>query len=137
MIVHHRLALDITEKNMSARIYTNVHDEERLFLKLTPLFIKNIVMKAIFMMVGERKSMLSLSNLGAVRLPSPMDEYIERFDFVLSPQSAAPYNAGVISYRDTLYLNLIRDIKEPRLEMALYRVLREIGVSVKVESNTR
>lgn len=136
-IVHHRMALDITEKNMGARIYTNVHDEERLILKLTPLFIKNIVMKAIFMMVGEKKSALSVSNLGLVRLPEEMSRYIERFDFVLSVQSTAPYNAGVISYRDTLYLNLIRNIKEPRLEMALYRVLRELGIKVKVESNGR
>ena len=136
-IVHHRMALDITEKNMSARIYTNVHDEERMALKLTPLFLKNIVMKTIFMLVGEKKSSLSLSNLGLVRLPSPMDEYVDRFDFVLSVQSTAPYNASMISYGDALNLSIIRNIKEPRLERELHRVLRDFGIHVKVESNDR
>lgn len=136
-IVYHRMALDITEKNMSARIYTNVKDEERMILKLTPLFLKNIVMKTIFMLVGEKKSTLSISNLGLVKLPNPMKEYVERLDFVLSVQSDAPYNAGIISYGDRLNLNIIRNIKEPRLEAALYEVLKEHGIHTKVESNDR
>ena len=136
-IVHHRMALDITEKNMSARIYTNVKDEERMVLKLTPLFLKNIVMKTIFMLVGEKKSTLSISNLGLVKLPEPMREHVERLDFVLSVQSDAPYNAGIVSYGDKLNLNIIRNIKKPRLEYALFQVLKEHGIHCKVESNDR
>ena len=136
-IVHHRMALDITEKNMSARIYTNVHDEERMALKLTPLFLKNIVMKTIFMLVGEKKSTLSISNLGLVKLPAPMQEYVDRLDFILSVQSSAPYNASLISYGDGLNISIIRNIKEPRLERALHEILKEIGIHVKVESNDR
>ena len=130
-IVHHRMALDITEKNMSARI------EERLALKLTPLFLKNIVMKTIFMLVGEKKSTLSISNLGLIKLPEIMKEYVERLDFVLSVQSTAPYNASMLSYNDSLNLSLIRNIKEPRLERALYEVFKENNIHVKVESNDR
>ena len=136
-IVHHKMALDITEKNMSARIYTNVHDEEKMILKLTPLFLKNIVMKTIFMLVGEKKSTLSISNLGLVKLPAPMNEYVERLDFILSVQSNAPYNASIISYGDSLNLSIIRNIKEPRLEAALYEVFKDSKIHVKVESNDR
>jgi hypothetical protein len=136
-IVYHKMALDITDKKMSARIYTNVKDEEKLIIKLAPLFIKNIVMKAVFMAVGEKKSTLSVSNLGIVKLPKIMEDYVDRFDFVLGVQSKAPYNAGVVSYGNTLYMNIVRNIKEPKLEMALYQVLKEIGIHVKVESNER
>ena len=131
------MALDITEKNMSARIKTNVKDEENMILKLTPLFLKNIVMKAVFTMCGEKKSMLSVSNLGIVKIPEKMTEFVERFDFVLSVQSTAPYNAGVLSYGGKTYINIIRNIKEPRLERELYEVLRKEGIEVKVESNQR
>ncbi len=136
-IVQYRMNLDITEKNMSARIRTNVKDEEMLLLKLTPLFIKNIVMKLVFLAVGERKSILSVSNLGVVKIPEIMQKYVDRFDFILSVQQSAPYNAGVISYKDTLNLNIIRNIKEARLEKSLYSVFRSIGLHVKVESNER
>lgn len=136
-IVSKLMTLDITPKNMAAKIKTNVKDEENMLLKLTPLFLKNIVMKLVFLMCGEKKSMLTLSNLGVVKIPYEMADFVERFDFVLSVQSKAPYNAGVIAYGENTCLNIIRNIKEARLEPELYRVLREEGVSVKVESNQR
>lgn len=40
-----------------------------LFVKIMPLFIKNFAMKMVFNAIGERKSCLSLSNLGRVELP--------------------------------------------------------------------
>ena len=134
-IVYREMCLEITPKNMAARIRTNVKDEENILLKLTPLFLKNIVMKSVFLMCGEKKSMLTLSNLGVIKLPEIMRGYIDRMDFVLSVQSNAPYNAGVLSYGEFTYLSIIRNIKEPKLEMAFYRELRKAGISVKVESN--
>lgn len=136
-IISHQMVLELTEKNLSSMARANVKDEENMILKLTPLFIKNIVMKLVFNLVGERKSCFSVSNLGAVQIPGVMEEYIDRFDFVLGVQAQAPYNTGILSYKDTTYLNIIRNIKEPRLEFALYKVLREIGIKVKVESNQR
>ena len=58
-------------------------------------------------------------------------------DFVLGVQSKAPYNTSAITYGGVLYLNVIRNIKEPLFESRLYDVLREQGISVKAESNTR
>ena len=136
-IIHKKMALEITKKNMSAMISTNVRDEENIFNKIAPLFLKNVVMKLFFMLFGEKKSTLTLSNLGVVRLPSEMEPYIDRVDFILAPQSSGPYNAGVVSYRDTLYLNIIRNIVEPKLERELYSILRECGIHVKLESNER
>ncbi len=136
-IVHHQMGLDITPKSMASRISANVRDEQSPFLKIMPLFVKNLVMKAVFALIGERKSMLSLSNLGPISLPEEMKDQVERLDFVLAVQSTAPYNCGVLSYGDTLYVNFIRDTKEPQLESRFYEVLRERNIAVKVESNQR
>ena len=136
-IVYKQMQLDVTEKNMKAMIYTNVKDEQNHFLQLTPLFLKNIVMKTVFNLFGERKSTLSVSNLGVVKIPDAMKPYVDFFDFVLSVQSTAPYNAGMLAYDGVVRLNIIRNIKEPRLEMALYQILRSLGIKVKVESNSR
>lgn len=133
--VHHRMGLEVNAKQMSTRIATNVGDETLFIVKLMPLFIKNMVMKAVFNVVGERKSCLSLSNLGVVKLPEEMMPYVDRFDFILGVQATAPYNCGVISYGDTLYVNFIRNTKEPTLEASFHRVLRDMGIEVTVESN--
>ena len=76
-----------------------------------------------------------MSNLGAVKLPEEMKPYVERFDFILGVQATAPYNCGILSYGDTLYINFIRNIREPELEARFYGVLRDMGLKVQVQSN--
>ena len=134
-IIHHHMGAELTEKKMRMLIATNVSSEANPLLKVVPLFLKNPVMKAVFHAVGERKSCLSLSNLGAVRMPAEMAPYVERLDFILGVQSTAPYNCGVVSWGNTLNINFIRNIREPELEYSFYRCLRELGIPVTVQSN--
>ncbi len=136
-IVHHHMGMEVNTKTMASRIATNVSSERMLLVKILPLFIKNIVMKAVFNAVGECKSCLSLSNLGAVKLPEAMQPYVKRMDFIIGPQAHAPHNCGVLSYGDTLYINFIRNICEPELEAHFFAVLRELGLPVQVQSNSR
>ncbi len=133
--VKHRMGLDITRKQMSMKIATNVNSEKLMLIRIIPLFIKNLVMKAVFDAVGERKSSLSLSNLGALKIPKEMEDYVQRADFILGVQSTKPYNCALISYKDTLHLTFIRNIKEPELESHFYEVLQQLGISAEVESN--
>lgn len=133
--VKHRMGLDITRKQMSMKIATNVNSEKLMLIRLVPLFLKNLVMKAVFDAVGERKSSLSLSNLGALKIPKEMEDYVECADFILGVQSTKPYNCAMISYKDTLHLTFIRNIKEPALESHFHKVLQQLGISAEVESN--
>lgn len=136
-VIRAQMDTDITTKQMSMKIATNVNSEKIMAVRVMPLFIKNLVMKAVFNSVGERKSCLSLSNLGAVKLPEEMKPYVERFDFILGVQASAPYNCGVISYGDTMYINFIRNIRESELEYHFFKVLRDMGLPVQVQSNAR
>lgn len=134
-VVRHKLGTEFTAKHMSCVIATNVNDEKNPLVRLIPLPIKNAVMKAIFDSVGEKKSCLTLSNIGQIKIPEEMSKYIERFDFILGTQAAAPYNCGMLSYGDTIYVNFIRDIKDAGLERHFFSELQKIGLSVTVESN--
>ncbi len=135
--VKHRMGLDVTPKQMSMMIAANVGSEKLLAVRIMPLFVKNLVMKAVFNSVGERKTCLSLSNLGQVKLPEEMQPYVQRLDFILGVQNTAPHNCGVLSYGDKLYINFIRDTRESDLEYRFYCCLRDMGLQVTVESNRR
>lgn len=135
-LVKHHMGLHITPKMMSMVIAANVGNEQMTAVRLMPLFIKNAVMKAVFNAVGEKLSCLSLSNLGAVRVPEEMKPYITRFDFILGVQATAPYNCGVLSYGDDLIINFIRNIKEPMLEQCFRDALMEVGLVPELESNS-
>ncbi len=136
-VIYHKMGTEITQKHMSSVIATNVNDEKNLFLRVAPLPLKNAVMKAVFDSVGEKKACLTLSNLGFIKLPEIMKTYIKRMDFILGVQAAAPYNCGVISYDDTIYVNFIRNICHPELERHFYRVLKEMGIVATLESNRK
>lgn len=133
--VRHRMGAEINPKFMSKMIAANVNSERLLALKIVPLFIKNPMMKMVFDIVGERQSCLSLSNLGNVQLPEIMKPFIQRFDVILGVQAQAPNNCGVVSYNGTLYINFIRNIKEPDLEYHFFKVLQSFDLPVLVESN--
>ena len=133
--VKSKMDTDNTRKQMSMKIAANVSSEQILAVRIMPLFIKNFVMKAVYDTVGERKSCLTMSNLGAIKLPDEMKEYVERMDFILGVQATIPYNCGVLSLGDTLYINFIRNVRETELESHFCRVLRDMGLSVEAESN--
>lgn len=134
-VIKSKMSTDITAKRMSMMIATNVSSERIMAVRVMPLFVKNLVMKAVFKSVGERKSCLSMSNLGAVKLPEVMVPYVKRLDFILGVQATAPYNCGVISFGDTMYVNFIRNIQEADLEYHFHRVLQDMGITAEVESN--
>ena len=136
-IVHHRMGLENNPQSMRAKFAANVASEKSPFLKVVPLFVKNIVMKAVFDRVGECKSCLCLSNLGNVQLPEVMAQYVSRLDFIIGVQAKAPHNCGVVSWNGTMYINCIRNIREAELEMRFYQVLKSLGIHIKVESNMR
>ncbi len=133
--VHHQMKVLITEKEMRSRITTNVNSEKSVILKVVPLFIKNFAMKIVFNLVGERTCCLTLSNLGDVKVPDEMRSMVERMDFILGAPAASPVNSGMLSYNGTLYLSFNRRSAEPVLEYEMYKVLREQGLDITVESN--
>ena len=134
-LVHHWMGLEITPRKMAMMVAGNVSSEKILLVRLLPLFIKNIILKTIFFATGERKSCLSLSNLGNISVPEEMAPYISHMDFIIGVKATAPYNCGVISYGDHLRWNVIRSTREPMLENAIYRVLLEQGLIPEISSN--
>jgi len=135
--VHHQMGWELTKKQLNAKLTANVKAEKLFILKVMPLFIKNLALKTVYSLVGEKKSCLSISNLGVVNLPADMIEYVDRLDFVLGVQATSPSNCGVLSYKDKLYINLIRNIEEPTLEKKFFTYLKRLNLAVKIESNQK
>lgn len=136
-LVHYQMGAEVYDKNMAAKMASNVNAEKMLIVKILPLFIKNLVMKAIFNIVGERKSSITLSNLGVIEIPDEMKPYINRFDFILGEQALCTNGCSALTYDGKLYINFLRTVKESELEKEFFCFLRKAGLNIKVESNRR
>ena len=71
---------------MAGRVTKNVGQQQSIFLRLIPLPVKTFFMRTVYMLSGEKKGCLNLSNMGELRLPEEMAEAIERFEFIIGVQ---------------------------------------------------
>lgn len=133
--IHHQMSLELSPHRMAARIRANVKMEQIFFLKILPLFIKNIGMKIVYNLTGEKKSCITMSNLGVITVPEEMGRHVERFGFTLGVQHTSPNNCAMLSYGGRLYIAMIRSIKQSQLEQRFLLNLKELGLHIKLSSN--
>ena len=127
----------LTKRNMAAVVRKNVESEMGMFIRLVPLFIKNMFIKFLYILQGENRTCFSYSNLGVVNMSPEYLSKVKRMDFLLGPRANGPYNVTSITYNGKMYLNVTRNSKRPVLEREIFEVLREKGIPHTVEGNSR
>ncbi|MBQ6371577.1 MAG: hypothetical protein IJJ22_00455 [Oscillospiraceae bacterium] len=135
--VYHQLCAGATPQNMAGMIAANVQPQQLIVLQLAPVFIKDLVMDLVYRRSGESGGSINVSNLGAMKLPEVMQQYVERMEFIIGPQRSYPNNCSVLSLGGKTYINMIRNIRESELEQRFFSRLVELGIAVDIESNRR
>jgi NRPS condensation-like uncharacterized protein len=133
--VHHFMRYTVTRKYLSVLMGANVNSEKSMVLRLTPLPLKVLAMRAVYVIVGESRFTSSLSNLGATVIPAGFEQFVERFDFLLGPSRVNTVNCGVISFNDRLSISFTSTIRETEVERAFFTRLVSLGIPVQILSN--
>lgn len=116
-------------------IHDNVKSEKNFLLKPVPLFLKNIIMRLVYVKVGENLQTVDLSNLGLVNLPNNLKNYVKKITFAIAPTFSCENQTGVIGFNDKLYITFSRNYTETSIEKNFIRHFTDKGVDVKVFSN--
>ena len=135
--IYHQICASATPQNMAGMIAANVQPQKMVLLRLAPLFIKNMVMDAVYRSSGESGGCLNISNITNLPMPNIMMNYIERMEFIIGPQRSYPNNCSVMSFGGKTYINMIRNIRQSELERRFFSRLVELGIAVEIESNRR
>ncbi len=135
--VYHQLCANATPQNMAAMIAANVQPQHLVPLRLAPVFLKNLVMNAVYRRIGESGGSLTLSNITNLPLPEVMRPWVSRMEFIIGPQRSYPNNCSVLSCGGKTYINMIRSIRDSELERRFFSRLVEIGIPVEIECNRR
>ncbi len=134
-VIKHQLKTKATTQFMSGMIAENTLPQKNIFLRLVPLFMKNIVMRFVYSYRGEKGGSINVSNLGMETLPESLSCFVDRIDFIIGAQKSYPNNCSVVSFNGTTRINVIREIKESELERLFFSKLVEFGIPVEIESN--
>lgn len=128
-----RLARD--EKKVNAAITHNLAFEKNYFLRVMPLFLKDVALGVATIVAAERTTSTYLSNLGAIDVPEEMLPFIEKFYFVPGPGLHTAARCGVASIGDNLVFAVASIVEEADIERDFFTTLVKMGIHVKIESN--
>lgn len=106
-------------------------------LKYTPVFLKEIGTKIGKLGTKKTKQTLIISNVGIVKMPEGMEQFVKRFALHINPSRKVPVNIGVMTYRDITTICFTRNIVSTELERVFFTTLVEQGVDVEITSNLR
>ncbi len=122
-------------KLLSAGISANVQDEQNMFIRLVPLPVKNFIINRIFLSAGDRLTSTTITNLGAVKLPTGSENYIQRFEVLLGPPLSPLCVSAMASCKNELMLIFSDNIVEKTLPRLVLQFLVKQGIEITVESN--
>lgn len=125
----------LSKEKIQNTMNKNVRLQNNILIKYIPLFLKKLFMKMAFQF-SEKTTCLTVSNIGLIKLDKTMAEYIESFDCILNTRSDTPYNCGIISYHDKLYINIIRNIDNPVLENEIVKIFTSLNIKWEVEQKS-
>ena len=133
--VHNYMQYHINEKFLRGDITTNAMTQKNPFIRVVPLFIKELVVRRFYKKVQDRNSSAGLTNMGVLRLPENMVPHVERIDIYMGQPFSSRTNCAVISYNGILTINFASSIVEADVERLFFRKLVQDGIAVKIESN--
>ena len=133
--VYHYMRVEVSDKYIHQQIARNVRGELHPLVRLTPLPIKKLFGKAVYNTMGEKLYSGVITNLGKIIMPEEMIEEIEDIQFFPAPSPSNKTGCAVGSFKEKLYINFGRTIKEPVVERFFFRNLVKEGLPVKIETN--
>lgn len=133
--VHNYMRYSINEKFLKGDITTNAATQRNPFIRIVPLFVKDIVVRTFYTKIQDKNSSAGLTNMGALKVPEDMKPYIERFDIYMGQPFSTRTNCAIVSFEDVLTINFASSIVESDVERLFFQKLVQDGIHVKIESN--
>ena len=133
--VHNFMQYHINKNLLRGDITTNAATQRNALIRVVPLFLKDYVVRMFYTKVQDKNSSAGLTNMGAMKVPKGMEEYIERFDIYMGQPFSTRTNCAIISFGDIMTINFGSGIVEADVERNFFRKLVKDGIHVKIESN--
>jgi hypothetical protein len=113
----------------------NLKFEQSYLMRLLPLFLKDLGVGIMFFLTGEQSTSALCSNLGLIRIPEPMQRYVERVDLMAGPGKLNGARCGAVGYNNVFSITFANIYRESDIERSFFTSLIKMGLPVKIESN--
>ena len=125
-----------TDKNWLQQVVnSNMRDETNPFIKVVPLFVKNLSLAIVSKILGDEAFSTTFSNVGVINAPDELKSIVDRFEFVLKDDRNGGILMSAITFNNRCTLSFIRSVLESSIEREFVKDLKELGLNIYVESN--
>lgn len=107
------------------------------FMKILPVGLKTFFTKFGKAVSVQTKQTIIISNLGVVKMPPAMSEFVSRFTFNINISRKCPVNMGIVTYNGITAISFTRMLVSTELEKHFFGILTELGLEVEISSNLR
>ena len=134
--ISRQLKEGLSREKIAANINKNVGYEKNPFIRMTPLFVKNLVVSSNYKLYGEGCYTLVLSNLRTAQFPESMRKHIKQVYYALGVSEMNPLNCVVVSYQEKMVITLARGIKETGIVRRFFEHFsKDLGMRVEIRGN--
>ncbi|WP_312640805.1 hypothetical protein [Hydrogenoanaerobacterium sp.] len=132
--ISHQMKDALKVENLTERIAYNVNAERNLAIRFIPLFLKNILLRAIYSR-GEKGYTSTISNLGQIKLPQEQLPFVERFESLNNLTKHQCFKVCLCSLRDYMTVSFVSGMEDKDVERYFFRFLAEKGLDVQIAGN--
>lgn len=126
---------EINKDYLMKNINANVLAQKNIFVRLMPLCVKDWALKYSFNTYGERLFSTAFSNLGVLKVPDEMRDFVESFEVMIGRAKLNSLNVATCSYNNTAVVTFTRRIQRSNVERVFFRTLASLGISIDLYSN--
>lgn len=126
----------ITKEYLQKQIYRTSKFTVHKVLRFAPLVVKKLFIQAGYSIMSETKKTITLSNLGIVKIPPQMYDYMSHLEVLSYCSVRSPATCTISTVGDTMCISFTKTIEENDCMAFFLKFLAEQEkLDVKVYSN--
>lgn len=126
----------ITKESLAAKMKYSVGAQQNPILRVIPNIIKDFALKIVYYF-AEKSSTSTVTNIGQIKLPPEIEQFIDRFELCLWVTPIQKKKMAVVSFKDELVISMMSGVEETSIEQFIYKHLASNGVPVTISCNEK
>ena len=122
-------------KELNAMMTKNMALEQKMLMRLMPLFVKRAAIYLSFALTGEKTVSGLFSNVGVIDIPDEMKRHIDSVMLMTGPGVLNGARLAAVTYENKLAISFADIYEQTDIEREFFTRIVKMGIHVKIESN--
>ena len=127
-------AKKLTPEEIQKTMSGNVKLGTNPFVKITPLFLKKIVVRAAYLEI-RKYTTITFSNIGRIGMIGKYQDYIETFLFLIAPDPVEKIKCSACTFNNELVFTFTTILNDTKIEQKFYELIKKQNIPIRIESN--